>query len=58
MSVLERMDKPARGDTPMNDPWVSVDPLGEALHYLRMSGVFYTRSEFTSPRSCIRPSNR
>jgi AraC-like DNA-binding protein len=25
------------------------DPLGEALHFLRMSGVFYCRSEFTSP---------
>jgi hypothetical protein len=23
------------------------DPLGEALHFLRMSGVFYRRSEFT-----------
>ena len=27
----------------------SVDPLGEALHFLRMSGVFYCRSEFTAP---------
>lgn len=26
-----------------------VDPLGEALHLLRMSGVFYCRSEFTEP---------
>ena len=25
------------------------DPLGEALHFLRMSGVFYGRSEFTAP---------
>lgn len=29
--------------------WTSVDPLGEALHFLRMSGVFYARSEFTAP---------
>ena len=29
--------------------WTSVDPLGEALHFLRMDGVFYTRSEFTEP---------
>jgi AraC-like DNA-binding protein len=29
--------------------WQSVDPLGEALHFLRMSGAFYCRSEFTSP---------
>ncbi len=26
-----------------------VDPLGEALHFLRMSGVFYCRSELTAP---------
>jgi AraC-like DNA-binding protein len=30
----------------MNFP---MDPLGEALHYLRMSGVFYCRSELTAP---------
>jgi AraC-like DNA-binding protein len=29
--------------------WTSVDPLGEALHYLRMSGSFYARSELTAP---------
>ncbi len=27
----------------------SSDPLGEALHFLRMSGVFYVRSELTAP---------
>jgi hypothetical protein len=27
----------------------SVDPLGEALHFLRMSGTFYCRSELTAP---------
>lgn len=31
------------------DPWKSLDPLGEALHFLRMSGTFYCRSEFTAP---------
>lgn len=31
------------------DPWASSDPLGEALHFLRMSGTFYCRSEFTAP---------
>jgi AraC-like DNA-binding protein len=31
-------------------PWnTPMDPLGEALHFLRMSGVFYCRSEFTAP---------
>lgn len=29
--------------------WASSDPLGEALHFLRMSGTFYCRSEFTAP---------
>lgn len=33
----------------MSDTWESVDPLGQALHLLRMSGVFYTRSEFSAP---------
>lgn len=33
----------------MSDLWAPVDPLGEALHFLRMSGVFYCRSEFTAP---------
>ena len=27
----------------------SVDPLGEALHLLRMNGMFYSRSEVTAP---------
>ena len=31
------------------DPPSPVDPLGEALYLLRMSGVFYCRSEFTAP---------
>lgn len=30
-------------------PWTPMDPLGEALHQLRMSGLFYTRSEFAAP---------
>ncbi|HQP44554.1 MAG TPA: cupin domain-containing protein, partial [Thermoanaerobaculales bacterium] len=33
----------------MGDAWGPVDPLGEALHFLRMTGVFYSRSEFTAP---------
>lgn len=31
------------------DLWNIVDPLGEALHFLRMSGVFYCRSELRAP---------
>ena len=29
------------------DPWAPADPLGEALHFLRMNGAFYCRSELT-----------
>ena len=36
---------PMRGE----DPWTTPDPLGEALHVLRMSGTFYCRSELTAP---------
>jgi hypothetical protein len=39
-----------------DDPWTSVDPLGEALHFLHMSGVFYTRSEFTAPWALALPA--
>lgn len=37
-------------------PWASVDPLGEALHFLHMSGVFYSRSEFTAPWALALPA--
>jgi len=33
----------------MDEPLTPVDPLGVALHFLRMSGTFYCRSEFTAP---------
>ena len=35
-------------DAPL-DPWPPSDPLGEALHFLRMNGAFYCRSELTAP---------
>jgi len=31
------------------DPWAPADPLGEALHSLRMNGAFYCRSELSAP---------
>lgn len=37
-------------------PWQSIDPLGEALHFLRMSGVFYCRSEFSAPWGLALPA--
>src|SRR3954449_6590413 len=33
----------------LRNPPTLQDPLGEALHSLRMSGAFYCRSEFTEP---------
>src|SRR5687767_132259 len=34
---------------PTEGMWRAVDPLGEALHFLRMSGSFYALSEMTAP---------
>jgi len=39
-------------DRAMRDPWTQLetaDPLGEALHVLRLSNSFYSRCEFTAP---------
>lgn len=34
----------------MNEPWpASSDPLGDALHLMRLRGAFYCRSELTAP---------
>jgi AraC-like DNA-binding protein len=40
------------------EPWRPVDPLGEPLHFLRMSGTFYCRSELTSPWGIALPPMR
>ncbi len=37
------------------DPWTTPDPLGQALHFLRMSGSFYCRSELTAPWGLTMP---
>lgn len=43
------LDRPRRAaENPHTWP-ATTDPLGEALHFLRMSGTFYARSEFTAP---------
>jgi AraC-like DNA-binding protein len=40
----------------MKEPWtISADPLGDALHFLRMSGTFYCRSEFSAPWALALP---
>jgi hypothetical protein len=55
--MLDRPDRLAlsasRGDTgpgmDLFNPPEPSDPLGEALHHLRMSGAFYCRTELTAP---------
>src|SRR5215207_2649722 len=49
--MLDRPDQLDGWHTlPMADPFTPVaDPLGEALHFLRMDGAFYCRSELTAP---------
>jgi AraC-like DNA-binding protein len=34
---------------PGTDQWAMSEPLGLALHYLRMNGLFYSRAELTAP---------
>ena len=38
------------------DPWAPSDPLGEALHLVRMNGAFYCRSELTAPWGMTLPA--
>jgi len=40
----------------MTQPWTPVDPLGEALYFLRMSGTFYSCCEFTAPWGLVLPA--
>jgi AraC-like DNA-binding protein len=39
-----------------HDPWASSDPLGEALHFVRMTGAFYCRSELAEPWGLAMPT--
>lgn len=38
------------------DPFPPADPLGEALHFLRMDGAYYCRSELTAPWGLTLPA--
>ena len=40
----------------MDLTWSAVDPLGEALHVLRLRGTFYSRCEFTAPWGLVLPA--
>jgi len=42
----------------MSLPSLSADPLGESLHFLRMTGAFYSRCEFTAPWGLALPPIR
>ncbi len=55
-SIFKSMNDLIPDIDPTNNPWVSADPLGEALHFLHMRGVFYTRSEFTAPWALALPA--
>lgn len=46
------------GDMREEAAWAPVDPLGEALHFLRMSGTFYCRSELTAPWALALPPRK
>ena len=37
------------------DPWAPADPLGRALHLLRMNGAFYCRAELSAPWGLTMP---
>ncbi|WP_052668445.1 AraC family transcriptional regulator [Nitriliruptor alkaliphilus] len=37
-------------------PWTPTDPLGEALHLLRMQGVFYSRTDASEPWALEMPA--
>ncbi|MBB4912348.1 AraC family transcriptional regulator [Actinophytocola algeriensis] len=38
------------------DPWAPTDPLGEALHLLRMNGAFYCRTDMSAPWGMTMPA--
>jgi AraC-like DNA-binding protein len=40
----------------LDDPFAPSDPVGEALHFLRMNGAFYARSELTAPWGVTMPA--
>ena len=37
-------------------PWTPIDPVGEALHHLRVTGVFYSRTEADGPWAVEMPA--
>lgn len=60
LAVKDGIFESMRGSTTKREQldtrWIPVDPLGEALHFLHMSGVYYTRSELTAPWGLTLPA--
>jgi AraC-like DNA-binding protein len=54
--MLDRPGVRDVGHTGGMDPWAPSDPLGEALHSVRMDGAFYCRSELTAPWGLTLPA--
>src|SRR5215207_7083559 len=54
--MLDRPDNRTIRHTARMDPWAPSDPLGEALHAVRMDGAFYCRSELTAPWGLTLPA--
>jgi hypothetical protein len=52
---VRRSDRHTEG-VPESDRWVLSEPLGVALHRLRMNGVFYSRAELTAPWGMTLPA--
>lgn len=54
--IFKRMSDLTSDIKQIDTRWSPVDPLGEALHFLHMSGLYYTRSELTAPWGLALPA--
>lgn len=54
--MFEHEEVDTRVMTTTPDHWAPTDPLGEALHQMRMNGAFYCRSELTAPWGMTMPA--
>src|SRR4029077_8419770 len=55
-TVDDRLSSVHTGGMEPLDPFPPSDPVGEALHFLRMNGAFYCRSELTAPWGLTLPA--
>jgi AraC-like DNA-binding protein len=54
--LIHPRDRDGWQDMTHDYPWTPVDPVGEALHLLRMTGAFYCRTEATAPWALEMPA--